>query len=220
VDEVFDAKSPLYEPIELITLSGERFLARKLQDLPPRVPTLEEIRPDVVLAWKKEKARTLAQQAAAELAAKIKKDGGKITSETLVGRSVITTDPITRLQPGMPLPNRFFENGPPTPSEITKLPLAGQALRDAYFALTKGSVAVEPNEPKTVYYALTLNQRIPATFASLYAPNGDYFRYRNEALNDALRKHDEEWMAQLRNQAGLKSGWVPQDEAKEAKNAG
>jgi hypothetical protein len=215
-DEVFDPKSALFEPIELTDFSGQRFLLRKLQDVPPRVPVLDEIRGDVVLAWKKKEARKFAQQAADELSAKLEREGGKITGDVVAGHKVTTTDPVARLQIGLPLPGRIYENGPPTPSDI-QLPAAGNALRDAYFGLDEKDVAVAPNEPQTVYYVLTLNRRIPATFAALYAPNGDLYRYRNDAFEEALKKHDDEWMSALRKEAGLEPGWVPSDEAKEAK---
>lgn len=214
VEELFDSKSSLFEPIELTDFSGRRFLVRKLQDLAPRVPPLDEVRADVVRAWKTEQARKPAEEAAKAYAARVKKEGGKISGEVVEGRPVITTDPVTRLQAGAPLPGQFFETGPPTLSEIPQLPAAGPELRDAYFGLHDGDVAVAPNQPRTVYYTLSLYRRFPATFAALYAPNGDYFRYRAEALNDAYKKRDDEWMKELRAQAGLPTDWSPRDESR------
>jgi len=211
-EELFDTKSALFEPIEFTDFSGRRFLVRKLQDLPPRVPGLDEIRPEVVLAWKTEQAREPAAKAAKAYAEKVKADGGKIQGEVVEGHPVITTDPVTRLQPGAPLPGQFFETGPPTPTQIPQIVSPGDEFRDAYFGLHEGEVAVAPNEPKTVYYVLTLNRRMPASFSELYAPNGDYFRYKSEALNDASKKRDEEWMKELRAQAGLPADWTPPDE--------
>src|SRR5262249_45066337 len=72
-DEVFAAKSTLFEPIELTDFSGHRFLVRKLQDQPPRVPALDEIRPAVELAWKTEQARPLAKKAAEAFAESVRK---------------------------------------------------------------------------------------------------------------------------------------------------
>ena len=213
-DEVFDAKSTLYEPTELTDFSGHRFLVRKLQDRAPRIPELDEIRPKVVLAWKTEKARPIAEQAAKDYAAKVEADGGKIQGEIVEGRPVITTEPVTRLSPGLPLPGRFFENGPAVPTDIPQLPNAGEPLRDAYFGLSDKSVAVAPDRPEAVYYVLTLNRRLAASFATLYAPNGDYFRYRSETLSDAFKKRDREWLDALRAQAGLPKDWVPEDEAR------
>ncbi len=213
-EELFDTKSGLYEAIEFTDLGGRRFLVRKLQDLPPRVPELSEIRPAVVLAWKSEQARVPAEKAARALEEKVKADKGKFAAEIVDGHPVTTTDPVTRLRPGTPMPPAFMESGPPTLSEIPQLPTPGEALRNAYFDLHDGDVAVAPNEPKTVYYVLTLNRRFPASFAVLYAPTGDYFRYSYEARINAFQAREKTWMEQLRVQAGLPTDWSPKDEAK------
>ena len=88
---------------------------------------------------------------------------------------MITTDPISKLQPRI-LPGQFFPTGPAVPTDIPQIPYAGEALREALFSLKPDAVAVAPNQPKTVYYVLTLNSRTPADFKDLYAPNGDYVR--------------------------------------------
>ncbi|MGE3820203.1 MAG: hypothetical protein AB7I30_12355, partial [Isosphaeraceae bacterium] len=211
-EEIFDERSAILEPTEFTDFNGRRYLVRKLKDSPPRVPTLEEVRSEVILAWKTDQARPLAEKAAKEYAESLRKAGGKIEGEIVDGKPVITTEPISKLQPGLPLPGRFLENAPPTPTEIPQMPLAGPTLRDAYFDLAEGEVEVAPNAPKTTYYVMTLNTRMPASFASLYAPTGDFFRYRNEAMGDAILKRDEQWMDQLRAEAGLPPGWTPPDE--------
>jgi peptidyl-prolyl cis-trans isomerase D len=213
--ELFDPKSSLYEPIELTDARNRHYLARKLEDLPPRVPSLDEIRPEVVLAWKLAKARPLAEKAAQTFAATTRKEGGTIKQEYVDGRPVITTQLITRLQPGLPVsPERFYQTGPPIPTELPQFPYASAALRDAIFGLEEGAVAVAPNEPRSVYYVLTLDRRLSAPFAVLYAPNGDYIRYQREAMTQAMQDRDQRWMARLREQAGLDPKWVPNDEAK------
>ena len=57
-------------------------------------------------------------------------------------------------------------------------------------------------------------RREPATFATLYAPNGDELRYKMFARDQAGRLLDDEWMGWLRDQAGLDRNWVPPDESK------
>jgi peptidyl-prolyl cis-trans isomerase D len=211
-EELFDDRAGILEPIELTDFSGRRCLVRKLSDSPPRVPTLEEVRSEVILAWKADQARPLAEKAARDFAESVRKAGGKIEGEIVDGKPVITTDPITKLQPGLPLPGRFLENAPPTPTEIPQMPNAGAELRDAYFGLADGEVALAPNAPKSVYYVMTVGKRFPASFASLYAPTGDFFRYMNEARGEAIMKRDEQWMNQLRAEAGLAPGWTPPDD--------
>ncbi len=212
--ELFDSKSSLYEPIELSDEDDRRYLIRKLEDQAPRVPGLDEIRSEVVLAWKTSKARPLAKKAADDYADTVKAAGGKITAEIVEGHPVITTDAITRLRPGGFLPGQFMDFGPPTVSEIPQVPMAGSQFRDVYFALKPGDVGIAPNEPETVYYVMTLNRVLPATFDLLYAPGGDYMRYRSEAMTEAYRKRDKEWMNELRDRAGLPRDWVPKEETK------
>jgi hypothetical protein len=213
-DEIFDPKTTLYEPVELTDALGRRFLVRKLDDRAPRVPPLDEIRPEVVAAWKMEQARPLAEKAAREYAATLRKEGGTIKSELVEGRPVITTESITRMQPGFPMPGQYYQSGPATPTEFSQIPNAGDAFRDAYFGLEPGTVAMTPNLPRSIFYVLTLDRRLPATFSALYAPNGDYIRYQREAQAEAVEARNKQWMSRLRTQAGLASDWVPGDESK------
>jgi peptidyl-prolyl cis-trans isomerase D len=213
--EMFDSKTSLYEPVEFADALQRRFLARKIQDDAPRIPPLDEIRPEVVLAWKLEKARPKAEQAAQEFAAAVKKDGGTIKADHVANRPVIKTEPVTRMQPSLPLsPERYYSPTAPIPSELPKFPDAGEELRNAYFGLMAGEVAVAANQPRTVYYVLTLDRRVTASFAALYAPNGDYIRYQHEAVTAGSQERDQQWMSLLRERAGLDPKWVPNDEAK------
>jgi hypothetical protein len=108
------------------------------------------------------------------------------------------------------------------PSEETPIPEVvqpGETFRSTYFALQPGSVSVAPNQPRTIYYVMTLQRREPATFAALYAPNSDEFRYKMLARDQAARLLDDQWMGWLRQQAGVKPDWIPPDEAKEASSS-
>src|SRR5262249_12834068 len=141
----------------------------------------------------------------------VRKDGGRIKEEIVQDRPVIMTDPVPRLQTDFSFTGRFAETNP-KPTVFRQIPDAGEEFRDAYFVLKTGEASVAPNQPKTVYYVLTLNSREPASFGALYAPNGDYYRFRQEALLDALKLRDEEWMNSLRRRAGLDPKWAPKEE--------
>jgi len=213
VDEMFDPKTGLSEPIELTDILGTRFLVRKIKDEPPHVPTLEQVRSEVVIAWKMAQARPLAEKAAGELASRIKAKGATLKDPTVDGFRVVGIPPITRSQTSF-MPTSMFEPSPVVETPIPDVPHAGEAFRDAYFGLQAGSVDVAPNQPRTVYYVLTLDRREPASFSALYAPNGDEPRYKSMAREQASRQQDEQWMGWLRQQAGLKPDWLPPDEAK------
>jgi hypothetical protein len=212
-DEFFDPKKSLYEPEEMTELLGTRFLARKIKDVPPHVPALEEVRPDVSLAWKNAKARPLAEKAANDLAEKLKKKpDAALKDATVDGFRIVTIPAIARLRTNF-LASRF-ESGTPEETPIPDVPYAGESFRKAYFDLQPGTVAVTSNEPRTVYYVMVPERREPATFAALYAPNGDEYRHKMSAGQQAARELQEHWMGWLRKQAGLETDWVPPDEAK------
>ena len=213
-EEFFDSKKGLYEPEELTDPGRTRYLARKIKDVPPHVPPLDEVRPDVSLAFKMAQARVLAEKSASELAQQLKKKGGSIKESIVDGYRVLSIAPLSRRQSRI-VPSQFYlytEAAEETP--IPDVAYPGEAFRDAYFGLQSGSVAVAPNQPRTVYFVMALDRREPATFSALYAPYGDQRRYESSTQNQAGRQLVEEWMNWLRRKAGLKTDWVPPDEAK------
>ena len=163
---MFDPKTGLYEPIELTDVLGTRFLVRKVKDEPPHVPTLEQVRSEVIVAWKMAQARPLAEKAASELASQIKAKGATLKDPKVDGFRVESIPPITRSQTSF-MPTSMFEPSPVAETPIPDVPHAGEAFRDAYFGLQTGSVDVAPNQPRTVYYVMTLDRREPATFSAL-----------------------------------------------------
>jgi peptidyl-prolyl cis-trans isomerase D len=213
-DEFFDPKKRLFEPEELTDLLGTRFLVRKIEDIPAHVAPLDEVRGQVILACKMKAARALAEKAANDLADMVKKQGGSLKYATFEGYRVVTIPPITRRQSTFLTGQFQFDPGPPEETPIVEVPHPGEAFRDAYFGLQPGSVAVAPNEPRTIFYVLTLERREPATFASLYAPNSDELRYKMSAQRQAYRQLTDAWMSWLRQKAKLKPDWVPPDEAR------
>ncbi len=215
VDEFFDNKSGLYESVELTDQLGTRYLVRKIKDAEPRVPSLDEVRPQVVLAWKTEKARPLARKAAEEIAAQLEKQPAAIKDGTYQGYRVVTTPVIPRQQVSPTLSLNPFDMGEARETPISEVASPGADFRSAFFSLQPGKAAVAPNQPETAYYAMALERRDPATFAALYAPNSDEFRYRKQARDQADRQLLEDWMGWLRHQAGVPADWVPQDEARE-----
>jgi hypothetical protein len=176
------------------------------------------VRTEVIQAWKMSQARPLAEKAAAELDGQIKAKGATIKDAREGGYRVITVPPITRTQVTF-MPTSMYEPSPVQETPIPDVPLAGPSLRDAYFSLQTGSVDIAANQPRTVYYVLTLDRRDPATFAALYAPSGEEFRYKRMALDQAAKQQDEQWKNWLRQQAGLRPDWVPPDELRKDETA-
>lgn len=211
-DVAFAARSPLYEAIELVDADGRRFLARKVEDVPAHVAPLDEVRSEVVAAWRFDKARALAEAAAKALADRVRKDGGKFKEDIVDGRPVRAIESVSKLRMGLPIPGAGLQFGQATPAELPQLPDAGEPLRAALFGLKPGEVAVEPDTPKSTYYVVALDRREPATFAGLYGPLGLSLPYFSEAVRDANLADQRHRLEALRAQAGLKPDWVPPDE--------
>ena len=212
-EEFFDSKKGLYEPEELTDRGNTRYLARKIKDVPPHVPPFPEVRLDVSLACKMAQARLLAEKSASDLAEQLKKkNGGSIKESIVDGYRVLTIPPLTRRIPQI-LPGQS-DSEAPEETPIPDVTYPGDSFRDAYFNLQPGSIVVAPNQPRTVYYVMALDRRDPATFAALYAPYGDQRRYESSTRDHEARHLDDEWMGWLRQKAGIKSDWVPPDEAK------
>jgi peptidyl-prolyl cis-trans isomerase D len=219
-DEFFDPKTPLYESVTLSDVGGTRYLARKVKDAAPRVPPLDEVRPQVSLAWKTEQARPLAKEAADQVAKQLKNQGTPPKDATYQGYPVATIPAIARkFSPFNLSPTNPYRMSEPEETPISEVPSAGEAFREAYFGLQPGAVAVAPNQPETSYYVMTLERRDPATFAALYAPAGDEYKYKSFAKEQADRQLVEGWLGWLRHQAGVPDGWVPADEAREKEQA-
>jgi hypothetical protein len=216
---LFDPKTQLFDGFELADPLGQRYLIRKVEDIPAHVAALEEIRDQVARAWKREQARPLALKAAEELAGRLKTQGGQIKELSIDNRPVISVDSVTKLKRGMPIPSRSggqynFEFGPPTPTDLIEIKMAGQPLLDTLFALKPGEVAIEPDQPRENYYVLTLDKRDPVPFMTLMGPNGSLASYRRETQEEMMRKSYTEGMERLREQAGYR----PQDYPTEAQD--
>jgi hypothetical protein len=215
VNEFFSTSANLFEPIELVNDYGQYFLAWKISDTPPRVPPLIEIRNQVVSKWKIEQARPLTLKAAQELAEKARRAGGHLTRDMAGSRELITTTPVSRVESNsMPLPGQYTPPKP-RPTEIPQIPRAGETLRDALFSLEEGEVAVEPDQPRLMYYVMALNKRYPVSYTTLYAPSGPRMTLQVEVEEEARDQRYTAWMDELRGRAGLKADWAPPDEGEE-----
>jgi peptidyl-prolyl cis-trans isomerase D len=201
-EHFFDERSNQYEPTEFIDAGGTRYLAWKFAQQAEYIPTLDDIRPQVADAWKRDKARGLAEKEAKQLAEAAKKSGD--LKAAAGDRLVLTTADITKLVP--PLDPRI---GTVRDSEIAEIPNAGKALRDAFFSLQPGEIKVEANAPKTTYYVLALNRRSDVDLKRLFSPFGERIRLQQRVGNLAFLERQERWTDYLLQQAGPVQVIVP-----------
>ena len=150
--EMFDPKTSLYEPVELTDALNRHFLARKIEDHDPRVPPLNEVRSDVILAWKMEKARDLTDRAAREFAEEL---GAPLPAGTLRELGTVRTSggkritafaldadfDATHITPGT-----FTCEWPPRSGQVRQFPEVDRAawfdLAEARSKIHKGQLAI------------------------------------------------------------------------------
>jgi hypothetical protein len=92
----------LYQPVSTMDVDGNRYIAMKISDTPGKVPTLAEVRNDVVKAWTRMKAAELAEKNAQEIAKKVQESKSKLADYFADDQSVkvATTDPFAELTGG------------------------------------------------------------------------------------------------------------------------
>lgn len=208
----FSPKLQLFDPIELTDAvfgdqAGKRFLAWKVEDESPRIPSIAEVRAKVVAAWKFAKARPLAEAEADRIAAAARNAGGGAKLRDLIGaRPVVTTESRPKLVP--PTMFNMGSVGRFRLVEVAEIPHAGDGIRDAIYALTPTSAVVAADAPKSVYYVLTLRSRDEAEFNGLY-DFGKASSILTQENNEARRHLVDEWQESLRRAAGLAPDWAP-----------
>lgn len=202
----------LYDPLELSDAKfrdegGHRFLAWKIQDDEARMPSLDEVRAEVVRTWKLQKARPLAEAEAKRIASAAEKAGGGAKVREVAGKlPVVTTEPRPKMAPAALMGMNAL--GGYRLSEIFEIPHAGDSLRDALYKLSPQTAAVAPDATKTTYYVLTLRSRDEAEFDRLYAA-GMADSFYSQAMQATRSRLIEEWRQSLREKAGLPADWAP-----------
>jgi hypothetical protein len=91
-----------YQPVALFDLDGNRYLALKSSDTPGKVPTLDEVRDEVVRAWKMQQAAELALKHAEEVAQKAQASGSWLGDYFANDKNiqVVRSDPFSWLTSG------------------------------------------------------------------------------------------------------------------------
>lgn len=173
VDEFFrtTADQPL-NPIPAQNLLNEsRYVALKIADAPPRVPTLDEkpIREKVVREWKLQQCRDLAQQRAEELsklAASSKEPLATVLAdETVTGKkggqalAVQQVGPFTWLRRSTS-PGQGFQLPDIVPNDLPQLPGAGEDfMRLVFETLKVGESGVAASSDGSTHYVVEVESR-------------------------------------------------------------
>lgn len=185
-----------YVVVNSADLDQNRYAFWKTAEEEDRVPALDEIRDQVVLAWKVTRARDLAIAAAREKAAEVNESGSTLSDA--FGEAVFEEGPFSWIT------SMFFQDAELT--DIAGVEAEGDALMGEIFSLDVGEAGAAFNGPMSIAYCVRVVSLEPA--ADELRQNFLTDRYTS-IVSVALREQQEiyvDWMKQLEQQAGL--DWV------------
>ncbi len=143
-----------YRPTVAIGDDGSGYLIWKTSEQEDRIPALEEIREEVVRAWKLVRARELAQEQAKQLAQQAEQ-ADKPLAEVFPQREVKRVGPFSWLTLGA-VPQQMGGQPQARLSEVEGVENAGPDFMEQVFALDEGEVGVAMNQPETIAYVIRL----------------------------------------------------------------
>ena len=201
----FNEQAPTYRPIRATDIEDNHYLVWKTAQQASVTPPLEEVRDQVVRAWKLQQAQHLALEAA-----KSKADEARQKSATLrevFGEQVLEVGPFTAATMGS-VPGGMGGQQP----RLTKLPdldNAGPEFMELVTNLEKGEVGTAMNHPRTVAYVIQVTAEItdPVVLRSEFAARTatNYQSFAAVGLPEKQNAY-QEWIEQLEREADLH--WV------------
>jgi hypothetical protein len=155
----------LYQPKTSVDIDGNRYVVMKTSDTPGKVPTLAEVKDEVIKAWKKEKAVELAEKHANELAKKAQDAKSPLTNFFAEDKAikVVRTDPFAELTGGeVGFAGGQIQQQPYRISQPDGIVAVGPEFLKRVFELKDGEVAVIPNHDHTIEYIVRVVEHQPA----------------------------------------------------------
>ena len=188
----------MYQPIKTVDIDGNRFIAMKMSDTPGKVPTLAEVKDEVVKAWKKQQAEELAKKHADEFAKKAEDAKTPLASFFADDKSikVVRTDPFSELTGG----EASFVGGqvqqqPYRFSQPTEIVAPGPDFLRGVFNLKDGQVAVLLNNDHSIAYVVRIVEHQPNLAGLRAAYMADAYSWQGENLMNQM--HRQEIMSTL-----------------------
>jgi hypothetical protein len=189
----FIGQMDLYQVVLAEGDDGNKYLAWKIGETEEKVPELDEVRDEVITAWKLIEARKLAEAEAKRIAEIAKKAGvplDKALGEE--GLSVLFSQPFTWMTRGNV--SQFDFNAESRLSEISGITGADNDFMKKIFGMKEGEIEVIENYPKSAFYVVRLAQKVIPT-ATLQA---NYLR--DEQTHPFLRPWDQEARRKVLNE--------------------
>ncbi|MBW3595793.1 MAG: hypothetical protein KY475_00800 [Planctomycetes bacterium] len=195
----------LYEP-KRISGGFDEYLYWPTGIEPSHTPPLEEVRDDVVRAWRLKQAFEIAKRQAEQAAEKVRKAPherplGEVLS--LEEAEIIQPPAFSWMSAGQSIP---FGGGQPRMSDVEGVENPGDEFFRAAYALAPGEAGVAPNASKTAVYLIRVSGSTPSetVLRDMFWQGGVQF---NPNLQYVARLEQQkkifEWLEDLEKQWGL-----------------
>lgn len=193
----------LYEPMLATDLDGNLFLVTKVEDVPEMIPAFDDVKDEVLQAWKLREASQLALKKAEEFAAEAQKKGDTL-STFFIGKpyEVTTTDLFSWLSFGT------------TPAEMQRgarlgdappLSAVGPDFMTKAFELKDDEVAALLNYDQTNAYIFRVDRResTPEELKALFLKEANSWYGGRVMMGARWQYQQRQLIAELMDRAGL-----------------
>jgi hypothetical protein len=206
-----------YRPTRVADNEGNEYLFWKTKEQAAYVPTLDQVRGKVILAWKMIEARELARKRANEYARQDRV--AKIPLREFFGKQenlkITETNSFSWLSSG----NVPFDptNSQPRISQVDGVEKVGPQFMETVFSLSPGEVAVTTNHPQDIVYVVRLIDYEPPTdeLRADFAAEKQ-MRYMSVAQPDQRQMYLA-WLDDLNKDAGVH--WLRQADVATSRRA-
>jgi hypothetical protein len=155
VGMAYDDELPLYRPCRMTILSGDEILAWKVAETESYEPSLNEARDEIILAWKRGKARQFARAEASKVARRAHESDVSLEEQAAESHSVFRVEDCSYFRDSS-------TSGPLLLSEIDPIERPGRVFLDKLFAMARGQIGVLSNAPETIVYVVSVAREMPS----------------------------------------------------------
>lgn len=204
VEVAYGKGTPMFLPGTSQDIEGNSYVYWKVDDSPERVPEFDEVRQQVLNAWKLVEAREPATKEAERLAAEAR-GAKKSLADLLAGKKdmqVLTPPPFTWLTYGN-LP-WYYRMSAPGLNEVAGIPGAKTDFMRTVFGLKPGETGVAADQSKSTVYVVRLVEYTPGDSVLWDMFVTDDYRSYMMAASDDQRNADRLWRERLQSDAGLR----------------
>lgn len=202
----FRSESDLYRARVLKSADGSSvYLVWLTAGEKASVPSFDEVKADVLAAWRLEQAAPKAKEAAEKFAEQVRKASGDMAKVFKDAKVPVLT---TRLFPRvtgqkMPFGRELF----PIPTVLEEIPNAGADLMAGVFEMKPGEVKVFPDAIGQNYYVIRVKERVDYSFAKFIGEYEIEMNYQRNPRAMATRRELQNQMRQammiVEREAGL-----------------